>query len=252
MALTRTLIAIVASRLLAAGQAQTAPDYRSEVYVARPEFTESRIAALSRDILKRQQAVFISVWFFTSEADAADYRSGKISDHISYDVWRRSYERLKDMRPMARLVSIGDSSVLLLRGADGAVTRAVLSGRNPLEMTISGGREVHILDLVLSLRNSRSKEYRVNVFAWTAQPLEESLGREVIADLKPKIPFEDMILAVRNDPWFLDDPFFPVFSPFDPEFLPPLKAQYVVSPTLTCVKPWNAGEYKCGISARHD
>ena len=194
----------------------------------------------------------MSVWFFTSEAAAIDYRNGKLSDHINYEMWRSSYDRLKDLSPVARLISIGDFSVLLFKAGDGTVTRTVLSGANPLDITIAGGKEAHILDLVFSLRNFQSKEYRINVFAWTPEPLAADLGVQVIADLKPKLPFPDINLFLRNDPWFIDETFFPAAPLFNPEFAPPAKAQYAVSPTLACVKPLNADQYNCGISTRHN
>jgi hypothetical protein len=253
----RLLVAILAFRLLSPGQTATAPTetvpyYIKDVYLAEAEFTEGRITGLCRDVLKDLHPGLGDVWFFTSEAAVTDYRNGKLSDHISYDTWRRSYDHLKDLRPVARMISISDSSILLFRGADGAVTRRVLSGKNPLDVTVDGGKEVHLLDLAPTLRNYQSSEYRINVFAWTPEALTEDLGLRVIADLKPKLPFPEISLFVRNDPWFIDDTVFPAFPPFVPEFAPPAKAQYIVSPTLVCGTPVVVERYGCSIFHRHD
>jgi hypothetical protein len=128
----------------------------------------------------------------------------------------------------------------------------VLSGENPLEIGIGGGRDVHLVDLVPTARFYRSKEYRINVFAWTHEELTEDLGLRVISELKPRLPFPEISLHVRHDPWFIDDTFFPAFPPFDPEFLPLDKARYVLSPTLVCGTPVTIEQYHCSIFDHHD
>jgi len=230
---------------------ERSPGYFSVVSVPDSEFSEARLVDLCHDILKRQREPLISVWFFTSDEHAADFFSGKLSDHIRYDTWLPSYNRLKDIRPIGRLVSINGSSVLLFLGRDRSVDRQVLAGTNPLDIVLRTGKELHLLDCVRSARLARSKELRATVFAWTPQPLTESLGQQALTELRREIPYEDMTLHVRNDPWFIDEPPFPAFWPFDPEFPSPSKAQWTASPTLVCGKPSSSDRYNCRMFFRH-
>ena len=130
----------------------------------------------------------MSVWFFTSEQAAAEYLYGVRNDHISYGAWRRSYDLHKGIKPVAHMISIGDSCVLLFRGVDGAVSAHILSGKNPLDIVVGEGEVVHMVDLVPTKRGHEGKDYRINVFAWTPRALTEGLGLQVLATWSPGCP----------------------------------------------------------------
>jgi hypothetical protein len=132
------------------------------------------------------------------------------------------------------LVSIADSAVLLIRDHGPRIQRIVLAGSDPLELRVSDA-ELHILHFVTSAVRAGSDERRVEVYAWSASELTETLGLSALSELVPKLPFKTVFLRIRADPWFISDIGYPLFPPFSPEFAAPTKEQYVASRWLGCI-----------------
>jgi hypothetical protein len=232
----RRIIALAVSLVFAApvARAEAASETlsREEVLVAPAEFNEPAITRICFERLGRLRPQLLDVWFFRSDADSQIYRTGTLSAHPTYDTWRRAFERIRVATiPVAEMVSVGDSAVLLFRGPDQQVSRRVLRGADPTEIDLPEGA-VHITHLGLMATRARSAEYRVQVFGWTDARLTAQFGAEVFTVLVRQLGSNRIDLSLRADPWFIDDPAYPVWPLVNVG--PPMREEFITSPTLTC------------------
>jgi hypothetical protein len=215
------------------------------------QFSLTELTRLSLEIIKNRPSNFRDIWFFTSRSEADEFQSAKMSVEVPYTVWRLSYERIHEPSlRVAEMVSIRDSAILLLRDRDRRVTRKVLAGVDPLSLEISGS-VVHISHFSISPLQAGAREFRITAYAWCTGPLDRARALAVLEQLGKKLPFRDVLLHMRQDPWFISDVGFPVLPPFDPEFSAPPKEEYAASSMLVCDRGLGR-EGRCTLFSRQE
>ena len=103
-----------------------------------------------------------------------------------------------------------------------AITRSHRVGRNGS----SQGR-VMCCPPCAAWRKTTPTIFDSRIYGWTSGELTAELGIAITDDLARKLPFEMLLLRVRNDPWFISEIGYPVFPAFFPELSPPTREQYM-------------------------
>jgi hypothetical protein len=236
---------------LAVGQAPPPSNLGGSVLLSPVEFTEASLLRRCRPLQTNNNVSFVDFWFFSSRDEESNFLLGKPGNYCPYETWRTNYERAVSAHiRIAEFVRIGGSSILLIRHPDATVTRRVLSGEDPLLLSVNGTR-LNLLHFTTTPLQAGSSQSRILVYAQTAAAMKPDLGAAALEALVGKLPFSEVILQIRGDPWFINDAPFPVLPPFWPEFPPPTKEQYRQSPQMFCSLP-APGAPKCVVSSRHD
>lgn len=229
------------------GQVQYAVE---QVIVSASEFTLESVLELCRKRIRDQRPEFLNVWFFRSPTDASTYQSGTLTVHPTYEMWRSAYEAISALSmPVAELILVGDSAVLLFRGADQRFGRYVLRGSDPLKIGLPQG-SVSLSHFAVMPASSEGAERRVEAFGWTDVALTDAIGLEVLREVRTRLPFREASVSLRRDPWFIDNPFYPVAPLIPTEIRPPSQREFSTSHTLTCGGTVNK-EPRCTLFTVH-
>ncbi len=154
--------------------------------------------------------------------------------HGGYHWWRMSTERVHAL-PRARLLVIQKNAVLEFSDGRGGATRVAITGTDPLTFATAAGVDVRLLQFAFSPVSASGKAGKeLHVFASTTQPLTKDLGHEVYQRVARMLPFMEVTLQIRNDPWFIGEPGYPLAYPYGPTGQPPSREDYQKSSTLTC------------------
>lgn len=92
------------------------------------------------------------------------------------------------------------------------------------------------------------KETHVRLYIQTPEPLNEATGVRLLAQVGD-LAFDETQVSVRNDSWFIQEPFFPAFYPFQSNILPPSHGEYRNSTTMYCSQH-RAEPVRCLVTTR--
>src|ERR1039457_3068577 len=87
----------------------------TSIMVPDPQFSEPTLRSMSLDLIRTSHLRLRSVWFFRSQTEAGTFFNSYPTIERPYDGWLRVYQNLKGLFPVAQLITIGDSAVLLIR-----------------------------------------------------------------------------------------------------------------------------------------
>lgn len=178
------------------------------------------------------------IWMFSTQEQGTAITWGKGRFHIDYDWWAWAFRsEASRLQPVALIVLSSRGGVLIMRSATGEIHRRVLGGKDPLLVSV-GGLECEILDLRFPGMAPRKsvgyeKDYAM-IYVRAKQPLSDQSTRITVATISAETTLTKALMLIRSDSWFIDDPFFPVVYPFEPQLVPPTAEAYSASKTAIC------------------
>jgi hypothetical protein len=165
-------------------------------------------------------------------------QEGGVSCEGEYRQWKVYHDGFpKGPLMVADVVSIRKDAVLRLRTSKGAIMRHVISGKDPLLVSVDGV-EFEILSLA-GRRRSRFEGCGVPgvldpiLSLKTNATLTEDLCQRATSALATKLGSKYVWADFRNDHWFLCGQY-GIQYPFLPLGPPPSEADYYSSPEYTC------------------
>jgi hypothetical protein len=181
--------------------------------VVRPaQFTPANLARIGARYLSPEYELVI-VWFWVGKADwESIWGPDPRTTWLAYSQWLQMFREYHPMRKrVARMVSLGESTVLQMRTDAREICTRVVSGRNFLLME-GEGVSAEIVDI--SYRSpppwGRSGQVFLHVKAGRA---DDDRVPELVSRTFESV--DDIVWAhIREDVWFGDDPGSPLFSPF--------------------------------------
>lgn len=203
------------------------------VLVARQHFTVANIEKIAWRFLRETgdlKCIRLQVY-----TDAADANPLPKPAHQDYEGWLTWFTRHSEKAwNLAELVAISGSAVLRIRNSTG-VRRLTLRGTDPLVLTFGADR-VEILHFGFEpiAVPGYVTDRGITVYARTKWHLTPHLGENVIRELRKRLPQADISLYLRNDHWFVEEPYFPTYYPFELGITPLAKQDYLSSPVLRC------------------
>lgn len=214
-------------------------------------FNPSGMVQLAREFLPGLQRFRLGqAYFFSSEGEANQYRSGKFVSEVAYEWWRRLYEsELKRRQPLAWVFAFNAAAVLLLRDDNGRVHRYELQGQDPTIFWLGGERweilYVAVSDVAESLRREEG-DVQLEFFLRTSAHLPSDLCRAAAQALYQRTKVRAVSVCFRNDSWFITQPFFPPAYAFEPLQPPISEAEYRRRPEVYCTAV--RGEMRCSTT----
>ena len=193
--------------------------------VSGSSFNEKRLEQIARKELSTlPRAKIIRLLMFGDRSGAPLPKA----DHMSYYDWRKVYEVIsKTPTDIAEMLSIEDNAVLRVSRKNGTLKRTVLKGHDPLQIDIEG-QNYEIAHLDLNVLPT------VNIYLRTTAPLGVGPGRQLFRQLSALFGGFNILIAARNDAWFIFEPNYPFVNPFQPKTSVPTFEEYSGSPTLRC------------------
>ena len=171
-----------------------------------------------------------------------------------YRQWRLFYDDLaKKPLVAAEVIAVGDNVILRLRNSSGRITRRILQGHDPTQVSV-GGVTFEILYLT-GRRHSRFErcghagDIDPAVYLKTSAVLSEELCQRVTSQLAAALGVKQMYAHFRNDHWFICS-VFPVRFPFTSQETPPSEAEYYALPEFTCSLDCNGAASCAGRTLR--
>jgi hypothetical protein len=217
------------------------PEYRplagtmmTTITVPDAQFSESTLRRMSMDLIRKDDLRLRNVWFFRSRSDEGTYFNAHPSLARPYDGWLKAYKSLQELFlfPVAELITMGDSAVLLIRDRQGRITSQVLQGDDPRMLIINGIR-VRLLYFNTAGPGRPETEPWLQMYAAADGELSEPLAREALLNLAARVPYKTVYLEMRADVWFINEHGYPVMPAFE-ESQPPARDQFIDSKTVVC------------------
>lgn len=178
------------------------------------------------------------IWMFTTQEQGTALTWGKGRFHIDYDWWASAFRwEANRIQPAALVVLSSRGGVLIMKSGSGEIHRRVLGGKDPLTVSVDG-LESEILDIRFPGMAPRKsvgceKDYAV-IYVKAKRPLTEQATRITVATISAETTLTNALMLIRSDSWFIDDPYFPVIYPFEPQLIPPTAEAYSASKTAIC------------------
>ncbi len=203
---------------------------RKFIRVSENDFSRKYLVRLARRALKGSSRTFVQVLFFGEGGGPPLMKPS----HVDFDHWREMFEMVgsKSMQ-VAEAISVNGNAVLRIHQADGSVTRQVLSGRDPLTLTL-GGQEFEIVYFGFSGPSRLGLQESVFVFVCSHSPLDPAVGVDLFNKLEPLFPGLGVTVEIRNDAWFVYQQRYPFYNPFIEDRKVPSQREYERSPTMRC------------------
>ncbi len=200
------------------------------IRVKGSDFSQEQLVRLARQALGGPSKSLVQVTLF---GEGGGPPLAKPS-HFDFEHWREMFEMLASKRmQIAEAISVNADAVLRVRQADGSVGKEILSGRDPLKLTL-GGREFEIVYIGFSGPGRLGLQESVFVFVRSISPLDLTLGPGLFSKIEPLFPGLGVVVEVRNDAWFVYQQRYPFFNPFNPDRDIPSQREYEGSPTMRC------------------
>jgi hypothetical protein len=239
---TITLIFLVAASLRADSTLwDSSRDGVREVTLTLSEgaFTEEHLDELARmELARTPRASFIKLTMVGAKGGLPGPRGAS----YGFADWLRLYDPSRP-NEIAEMIANGDDAVLRVRDLSGKLTERVLSGKNPLSVTV-GGENFQIVYLSIGVAVAYGGEVRV--FFRTASTLRTQAGEALMRALQPSFPSFRISVLVQNDPWFVREGDYPIVNPFVENKKPPTPEEYLQIKTLTC--RYADGPPTCGVN----
>jgi hypothetical protein len=181
------------------------------VIVPEQNFKPETLVKLSGEYLSRYPNVkLLQVGFYPDKQMAAD-SLGKTVYHVSYDTWKEEYRRRLEskLRPAATFLKYDECSTLRIRKHDGEVSEIHVSGQSSFRPVVD--------DIPLNLvyvsfaEQGFGNSSRLTPHFYLVLPKRVSTAEaaSLAKALFNKIGVSDGSLHLREDEWFIFDPFYP-------------------------------------------
>lgn len=200
------------------------------IAVSSSSFTDAYIERLARaELAARPRVNFTQLYVYGDKGGAPLPKPS----HVTYDHWRGLYGSLaQSSNEIAEMVSIGGNAVLRIHDGVGTIHTRVLAGKDPLQIDTERDR-FEVLYFAFSTPGLHILQ-RVDVYIRTDSRLTAESGIELLRRMQPLFPDFEVSIFVRNDPWFIYEPTYPVLNPFLKNERPPTIEEYGNGQTLKC------------------
>jgi hypothetical protein len=218
--------------------------WTQKAILMRPtEFREAELVKLSKRFLaEHSREVLAKLLFVVEKEDAWSLKGG--GHERSYISWALDYFRTDwRTRDMAEVVRIGNDAVLRVRYGDRQLSRVVLTGKDPLQMTRAEILYIRLPHSPLNTRHPIAPRFHVR----TSGEFTEALCASIVEELRAKVGLESGMVSVRHDPWFITSETMPVQYSFWPAERAPGPVEFIETPTG--LSGWEAGtpEIQCSL-----
>lgn len=192
------------------------------VLVDKRDFSMKLAKSLAWDFLAAYRGLNLSKLTIFVDRDAeVRWRGGKSMSHPSYydailrqdgPTWRPT---------VAEMVHIGGAAILRVALPDGTIRSKVLLGSNPLEIRLPG-IEAEILWVYVGEYGPEPSVIGIRVYVRLRGKLTQDRAQRIAEELWNRISYQDVVVEVRNDEWFIETDGYPWVNPFlPPTPLPP-------------------------------
>ena len=166
--------------------------------------------------------------------------------HYDFDQWCRMYEMAaSEKAQVAEAISVAGNAVLRIRQADGSISRQVLSGEDPLKVTLPGNT-FEIVHFDLTGPSRLGLQEAVFVFVRAHSSFDVTEGAALFKKLAPLFPGFGVAVEIRNDAWFVYQQRYPFYNPFNEDRSTPSQQEYERSPTMKCTGSVDAPHCETG------
>jgi hypothetical protein len=201
---------------------------RRAIRVPGPDFTIRNLEELSERIVKENSDELIDVRFVTERSQANLFPR---PTHLLHSEFTRFHARLsKRQWQFASLISLGGRATLRIREGQNIFRRVLLEGPDPLIWTVNEKS----FEIVYLSYSDHTAIKRINVFAVAQANFFEADCRQLYLMLESVLSKEFGYLAVRRDPWFMNDEF-PILFWFHAG-PPPSKHEVNTSSLVECAR----------------
>jgi hypothetical protein len=212
------------------------PEYVQRAMIVEPaRFSVGTARMIGQEFLRQHPQVTFGKLIIATSKEYLAYYSGKGTSGSDFENWqhrmtlnkRDGWEPIQDI---AEVQVIAGSAILRLQRG-GAVSRVLLSGRDPLKIIQDGSYE--ILDFAGVASPDAEGKGRcldhLSVFLEAKSKISESVLNQIAASFQKLVPATDLFLSVRNDAWFVSHSDFPPIYAFSEDGNSPFpnKKQYM-------------------------
>lgn len=178
------------------------------------------------------------IWIGTTRELCAEAAWGKGRFHIDYEWWVSRFKReIARREPMAQVVLSQRGAGLRTRNANGEVRRLVFWGEDPFWFS-DGALRCEVLDMrfpgMAPLKLVGYKKDQALIYLRCERRPDDSTARSLASKVMSQNSLKAALVMIREDSWFIDNPFFPVFYPFESELNPPSRQEYLASRSVFC------------------
>lgn len=215
--------------------AALAEPVRKFVTIKGSEFSSGKLVKAARQALKGSSLSFVQVTFFGEGGGPPLMKPS----HFDFDHWREMFAMIAKQRmQVAEAISIRGNVVLRIHQADGSVNQEILSGQDPLKLTV-GTKEFEIVYFGFSGPSRLGLQESVFVFVRARAPLDLLSGIDLYRNLEPLFPGLGLTVEIRNDAWFVYQERYPFFNPFNEDRKIPSQHEYEGTHTMKCTATVN-------------
>lgn len=202
------------------------------------EVTEDSIMRAFREYTGNRRLTFLEM-YLTQEGYYSPMDQTEAFISRSYNGWSKYFTQQRDRTwREAQILWIAGSGALDYTDGRGGVSRKIIGDTDPTRFTVER-RDCQILyvgfrPVPQHIRFVRSDSNMAHVFVRVNGPVDTAFGQALFRHLERILPFLEMVVNIRSDPWFFSDPLYPVFDPILTPDQPPSLAEYTKSPMILC------------------
>jgi len=198
-----------------------------------------KLRALYKSRRRETDRVFI-IYALANSLDASRMLTGVGATDVEFEGWYNMYRSVPEPNKlqMMQLVAIGRDVVV--EAVDGLkVSRFVLSGKDPMLFEFAG-RKCQILELhwtrpLIELHKGKGTPLNVSVPLKTDTLRTVAEGEAIAREIQRRLNYLYVFVNIRNDTWFIEDPFYPLWFPFAPGEQPPTnEKEYLLRGSMSC------------------
>ena len=227
-------LAQVKARLVAKEQAGKLASYT--LVIPSADFKKDTLLKLANKYLSTNSEVkLLQLGIYTEESAAHDSAGKKMFD-ITYDVWKREFERRTPQStfPAAELLKYGSSSTLRIRFPDGQLEEIAISGVSAFHRDIDNC-ELSLLHVSLVRQGfGKEKQLTPNFYFKVTRAITLPEARAVAKSFAHLIGAPKPEIHFREDEWYVFDADYPWVNPFVHSHSPPSEAEAAKSAEFVC------------------
>jgi hypothetical protein len=219
------------------------------VILPTAEFGRDALIRTANMYLQRYDNIRLLDVKFVSDAAAAQELKGKGTFHFTYQTWGDRFETLRrqaSSKVAAELLAFGGSAALRIRHADGYIEEIRLKGESVFHPVV-GGYDLDLLYVAFAPQGiGRFRSLVATLYLKRSQSITAQEAGTISRALRQRTGIPANIV-IRQDEWFIFDPYYPWLNPFTSAHARPSESQLAASREFFCAR--DGGEPCYEVSA---
>ena len=216
---------------------QRAPAMASALLVIpAAEFKDDVLLQLAKKFLAQYGNLkLVQIGIYT-DAGLAYASKGKTTFHVTYEYWKREFEQREQNKSICAAVVLkyGNSASLRIRHADGQIKEIGIVGANVFHPSVEGFA-LNLLHVSFVTQGFGNDEHLTANFYFTLPKRIDSIEATRLAkSFFDTLGISNVTFNLREDGWFIFDPFYPYMNPFSKEETPPTLKETAKSVAFLC------------------